>query len=89
MTSWIYAGDGEVCDVCGMREVSCECAMMLCWLLGVVAVLAGPSDGSGVEWRVVRAWTLPSSMDARANTNDPRTPVTSPFNLPDSTSSVI
>ena len=43
--SWIYASDGEACDVCGMREVSCECAMMLCWLLGVVAVLAGPSDG--------------------------------------------
>ena len=86
VTSWIYAGGGEDCDVFGVREVSCECAMMLCWLLGVVAVLAGPSDGSGVEWRVARAWTLPSSMDAPANTNYSRTPVTSPFNLSDSTS---
>ena len=71
VTSWIHADDGDVFEVCGLFEASCRCAPMLCWLLGIVVVLAAPSDGSGVEWRMVRARTLLSSMDGPATRTIP------------------
>jgi hypothetical protein len=63
--------DGFTGSLCEISREACRRAMTLCWLLGEVAVLDGPSDASGAGWRVAVRARLPTSMDVPANTKTP------------------